>query len=66
MGSLKKALEEKKFDSRLIELHLQMGKFTMDEWKRFLNSLPDLSHNVAPINLDKQEQLSNPHKQQNH
>ena len=52
MISLKKAMDEKKFDSRLIELMLQRGKITEKEYQEYLAALPDLQENAGKISVE--------------
>ena len=49
--SLSKELEKLKYDKRLTEWHISRGKFPKEEWKKHLDSLPDLASNVESFNL---------------
>jgi len=51
MITLKKAMDEKKFDTRLIELHLQTGKISQQEYAEYLKSLKDCQDNAAVLQL---------------
>lgn len=55
MISLKKAMDEKKFDSRLIDLHLQSGKITQQEYTEYLKSLKDSQDNAVALVLDESD-----------
>lgn len=39
--SLKKARLNTKYDSRLVEMNLQMGRLTREEYQKYLDSLED-------------------------
>jgi hypothetical protein len=52
MMSLKKSMDEKKFDTRLIDLHVQTGKITEAEYKQYLESLKDQQDNATILQLD--------------
>jgi hypothetical protein len=52
MFSLKKSMDEKKFDTRLIELHLQTGKITQKEYYDFLKSLEDSQDNAVTLQIE--------------
>ncbi len=44
--TIEKALEQLKYDVRLIDYHLNNGVYTRAELQKFFASLPDLSGNV--------------------
>lgn len=52
MITLKKAMDEKKFDTRLIESQLQNGKITQKEYEEFLKTLPDSQDNAGSISIE--------------
>lgn len=49
--------EEKKFDKRLIERHLNNGlecaRITEDELKAYLDALPDLADKCEPVTVEQ-------------
>ena len=49
--SLSQELDKLKYDKRLTEWHVSRGKFPKEELKKYLDSLPDLAHNVEKFNL---------------
>lgn len=51
--SLDKALENLKFDKRLTELNLRLGRITQEEVQKNLQSLEDLQAQVENLELDK-------------
>jgi len=51
--SLDKALEDLKFDKRLTELNLRLGRITQEEVQKNLESLEDLQAQVENLELDK-------------
>lgn len=52
--SLATEIERLKFDKRLTDWSLSRGKFTKDDLKKHLESLPDLSENVLRVELDNE------------
>ncbi|MCB0385897.1 MAG: hypothetical protein KDD43_10935 [Bdellovibrionales bacterium] len=52
MGSLRKGLEQLKFDSRMTEWNESQGLLTKEEYQKHLDSLPDLSGRVVPLTLE--------------
>ena len=54
--SLNKALEELKFDKRLIEINLKLGRINQEEVDKTIQQLPDLSNDVEHLNLDDQQE----------
>ena len=50
--SLDKAMQNLKYDARLIEFNLNNGLITKQELEAYLKSLPDSSNNQEPINLE--------------
>lgn len=59
--SLDKAIREFKFDKRLIELRLKNGEVTQEEYKKFIESLPDLSTHCEKIDIESQTDDSDIH-----
>jgi len=57
--SLNKALEDLKFDKRLTELNLRLGRITQEEVQKNVQSLEDLQHNVENLELDKADDSDN-------
>jgi len=53
--SLNKALENLKFDKRLTELNLKLGRVTQQELDQKSKDLPDLEANSEKLNLEKEE-----------
>lgn len=47
--SLKKARSNSKYDSRLVEIHMQMGRLTKEEYQKHLESLPDDAKNAQAL-----------------
>jgi hypothetical protein len=41
-------IDEKKFDNRVIERHLRAGTVTAEEYKKYLDSLPDEADYAEP------------------
>ncbi|MCB0363857.1 MAG: hypothetical protein H6624_15775 [Bdellovibrionaceae bacterium] len=52
MGSLRKGLEQLKFDSRMTEWNESQGIMTREEYQKHLDSLPDLSGRAVPLTLE--------------
>lgn len=53
--SLNKALENLKFDKRLVELNLKLGRVTQQELDQKSKDLPDLEAQSEKLNLEKEE-----------
>lgn len=53
MKSLATEIERLKFDKRLVELQVSRKRLTREEVKKHLDSLQDLSDNVAKMDLDE-------------
>jgi hypothetical protein len=53
--SLNKALENLKFDKRLIELNLKLGRITQEEVKKNDSSLPDLEAQSEKLDIEKED-----------
>jgi hypothetical protein len=51
MPLLRNAVEQKKFDIRLIEKNVTRGVVSQEETEKYLKSLPDDSHNVDIVEL---------------
>lgn len=54
-----------KFDKRLIEWNLRNGIITQEEYKKYLEQLPDSGGNVDLLNLNR-ESSSNSEEPQHH
>jgi hypothetical protein len=57
--SLNKALEDLKFDKRLTELNLRLGRITQDEIEKQNNSLEDLQSQVEQLDLESENKTEN-------
>jgi hypothetical protein len=53
MTLLHKAVESKKFDSRIVEKNITRGILTSEEYDKFLKSLPDDSDNADWVNIEE-------------
>lgn len=53
--SLNKAIESLKFDKRLIELNLKLGRVTREEAEKYIESLPDLQAQCEKLDIEKDE-----------
>lgn len=53
--SLNKALENLKFDKRLIDLNIKMGRLTQEEATAYNKSLQDLEANSEKIEIEKED-----------
>lgn len=53
--SLNKALNGLKFDKRLIELNLKLGRLTQAEITENIKNLPDLEENCEKLDLEKED-----------
>lgn len=52
--SLDKAIREFKFDKRLIDQRLKNGEVSAEDYKKHLESLPDLANQCEKIDIDAQ------------
>jgi 3-isopropylmalate dehydratase small subunit len=50
--SLKNAIDNLRYDSRMIEINLKSQTLTRDEYKKVLEKLPDLKANAIEVDLD--------------
>lgn len=50
--SLAQANKNLKFDKRMLERNVNIGEMTKEELQKYLESLPDLSHNVETFTID--------------
>lgn len=53
--SLDKALENLKFDKRLVELNLKLGRVTKEEIKQNTQNLPDLESQCEKLDIEKED-----------
>jgi len=53
LKSLATEIERLKFDKRLVEIQVARKRMTKEELKKHIDSLPDLSDNVAKMDLDE-------------
>lgn len=53
--SLNKALEALKFDKRLVELNLKLGRVTQSELSKNSQNLPDLENQCEKLDLEKED-----------
>ena len=53
--SLNKALEDLKFDKRLVELNMKQGRLTKEQLEQYQKSLPDLQDNCEKLDIEKEE-----------
>jgi hypothetical protein len=49
---LHQALQEKRYDVRLMDRNLQSGAIQAQDLEKMRKELPDLSHNTENLNLD--------------
>ncbi len=57
--SLNKALEELKYDKRLIEINLKLGRINQEDVDKQIQQLPDLSNEVEHLALDENQDDTN-------
>lgn len=57
--SLNRALENLKFDKRLIELNMKLGRVTREEYEQYNKSLSDLETQCEKLDIEKEETSSN-------
>lgn len=57
--SLNKALEDLKFDKRLTELNLRLGRITKEEVEKQISSLEDLESQVEKLDLESEKSENN-------
>ncbi len=55
---LSKALENSKFDTRLVERNLNNGTITKAEFESYQKSLKDLKDNTLQVSLESDDNLS--------
>lgn len=53
--SLNKALENLKFDKRLVELNLKSGRLTQAELDQNTKNLPDLEAQCEKLDIEKED-----------
>lgn len=59
MSTLNKALEDLKFDKRLTELNLRLGRITKEEVEKQINALEDLESQVEKLDLESEKSENN-------
>jgi hypothetical protein len=52
--SLKKEIENLKFDKRMIDWNISRNLLTQEELNKHLGELPDSSHNLSSIELSEE------------
>ncbi len=57
--SLNKALEDLKFDKRLTELNLRLGRITQEEVDKQISALEDLESQVEKLDLESEKSDNN-------
>ncbi len=57
--SLNKALEDLKFDKRLTELNLRLGRITQEEVDKQIAGLEDLESQVEKLDLESEKSENN-------
>lgn len=53
--SLNKALENLKFDKRLVDINVRQGRLTQEEYEQHLKTLKDLEADVEKLTLDESD-----------
>lgn len=53
--SLAQANKNLKYDKRMMERSVANGEMTKEEMQKYLESLPDLSHNVEQFAVDNKD-----------
>ena len=53
--SLNKALEDLKFDKRLVELNVKMGRVTKEQIDQHNKTLPDLEAQCEKLDIEKED-----------
>lgn len=57
--SLNKALEDLKFDKRLTEINLRLGRITQEEVDKQIAGLEDLESQVEKLDLESEKSENN-------
>jgi hypothetical protein len=57
--SLNKAVENLKFDSRLLDLNLRLGRLTQAEYDQYIKTLADLESDSLKIDLENKAHEAN-------
>jgi hypothetical protein len=60
--SLKKSIENLKYDARMVDINLKASLLTSTEWQKHLEKLPDLQANSAPVEFEAEDQDSDSHE----
>lgn len=56
MSSLNKALEDLKFDKRLVDLNIKMGRVTQEQIDQNTKGLQDLENQCEKLDIEKEDQ----------
>lgn len=56
--SLNKAVENLKFDKRILEINLRLGRLTQDEYNQHLSGLADLEADSSKVDLEEDSEDS--------
>lgn len=56
--SLNKAVQNLKYDKRLVELNLKLGRITKEEVAQHSQSLPDLESQCEKLDIEKEDKES--------
>lgn len=54
MGNLRKSLDKLKFDQRMVDWNYTEGLLTKEEYRKHLESLPDMSHKAVELTLEEE------------
>ncbi len=63
MSSLDKAMQNLKYDTRMLEINLRAGTLTQEEAKKHLEQLPDSGNNCEKLDLEDDQQSQNSSEQ---
>ncbi|MCB0363064.1 MAG: hypothetical protein KDD35_10090 [Bdellovibrionales bacterium] len=61
MSGLRRALDQLKYDRRMIEWNYSEGLLVKEEYEKFLQSLPDLKHRAVELTLEDENKDSESH-----
>ncbi|MBK7844354.1 MAG: hypothetical protein IPJ71_11760 [Bdellovibrionales bacterium] len=54
MGNLRKSLDKLKFDQRMVDWNYTEGLLTKEEYRKHLESLPDMAHKAVELTLEEE------------